>query len=226
MDQLIQQPDMFFFRAFVVAVYSMVMEKKQIVDMKSSELTKKEEELEDKEEELEEKEEELEEKEKTLARREKALEDALRSFDLRERTNKVLEESMDVREKHIERNEDAFKSTYLGYEREKFLKTDFTKSKIKKCVYNGHEFKKLSYSSIFMTILEKSRDEIIKSSSLVKQGKLEKKGCTYFEKMDISVRGANSTQLVKEIVKISEKNKATLELLILLADGTELTYTI
>lgn len=225
MDQLIQQPDMFF-RAFVVAIFSMVMEKKQIVDAKSSKLKEKEEELEEFEDELEDKEDKLKQREEALVRKEKALEDAKRSFDLREKTNKVLEESMDVREKHIEVNEEAFKSTYLEYEREKFLKTDFTKSKIKKCVYNGHEFKKLSYSSIFMTILEKSRDETILGSSLVKKGKLEKKSCTYFEKMDISVRSANSSQLVKEIVKMSGKNDATLELLIALADGSEVSYTL
>jgi chromosome segregation ATPase len=237
MEQQLLQTNMFasMFPSLLMTNYAMTNELKQRndeiarkLDDRKKDLDNREDELDDKEDELEEWEDELEEREEQLVRREtllkqreEALEQLKQNFATREKINKTLEETYDVRENILDKKETETK-------KKTFLDHNFKNAKCKRFYFNNGRviIEKKPFAKILQALFNDVGKEIMMSSTLVKEGQIDKKSYEYYDKVNVSVRRASAPVIIREIIKIIEKNNYKVEFIITLESGEDVSYVV
>ena len=112
----------------------------------------------------------------------------------------------------------------INYVSEEKIIENITSSKIKKCKINNEDINIFNYRPILRYIYNKmDRESIIKNTKLnCKQEKLNDKGFSYYEKLNLSIQGADAKKTLTEIINMIKVNESHIELEIELKDSNEI----
>lgn len=123
-------------------------------------------------------------------------------------------------------NEEISIDEIVNYLTEKELFTEITLefSKILKCKINNEDITIFRYKTILNYIYNKmDRETIIKNTKLnCKEEKLNSKGFSYYEKLNLSIQGADAEKTLTEIINMVNVNKWTIKLQIQLKENNEI----